>query len=214
MAKKFIVFVCLLGLGAAAPSALAADEPQTTQSEKAIESVRGLHVFHFGTRKSPLDELGLQPIQTPPWEAEFTLTPQHPAVVTGNQNDWPPGSLSAFGAAQWYSQGYQGWWTGQITLSDPSANLWLLLIAEGGKTYMIDERVSATGTGQFTITGPDGTTTTFPVVAGPNVQCSEPQHLKVLYQPEQGGPVNFETQFASATPNSGIFCSVAVSVRK
>jgi len=97
---------------------------------------------------------------------------------------------------------------GPPRLSDPSANLWLLLIAEGGKTYMIDERVSSTGTGQFTITGPDGTTTTFP-----DVPCSEPQHLKVLYQPEQGGPANFETQFALATPNSGIFCS-APSVRK
>jgi hypothetical protein len=208
----------LLGLGAASvPNALAADDRGTAQSAKAMarlpSSLRGLHVFHYGTRKSPLDELGVHPPRIPHWSAEFTLTPQQPAVVTGNQNVWPPGSLSAFGASQWYSQGYAGWWTGQITLSDPSANLWLLLLAKAGKTYLIDESVSAYSTGQFTITGPDGTTTPFAVVAGPNVPCSSPQHLKVLYQPEQDGPANFEAQFApSGAPSSGVFCSVTVSI--
>lgn len=219
MVRQFIwVFVCLLGLGAAAVmNVLAADDAGTAQSAKAMaripSSLRELHVFHYGTLKSPLDKLGIRPPGIPTWSAEFTLTPQQPAVVTGNQNVWPPGSLSAFGASQWYAQGYPGWWTGQISLSDPSANIWLMLLAKGGKTYLIDESVSAYSPGQFTITGPDSTITTFPVVAGPNVVCSAPQHLKVLYQPEQDGPANFETQYApSGAPSTGVFCSVTVSI--
>lgn len=109
--------------------------------------------------------------------------------------------------------GLSRWWAGQITLSDPSANIYLMLEAKGGNTYLIDESVSAYAAGQFTITGPDGTTTPFPVVAGPNVPCSSPQHLQIIYQPEQDGPANFEAQFApNGAPSSGVFCSVTVSI--
>ena len=223
MIRQFICFsIWLLVLSAAAvTNAFAGDDPRSAQSAKPIarlpSSLRGLHVFHYGTLQSPLDKLGVRPRRMPRWSAEFTLTPQQPAVVTGNQNVWPPGSLSAFGASQWYAQGYPGWWTGQISLSDSSANVWLMLEAKGGKTYLIDESVSAYSAGVFTITGPDGTTTTFPVAAVTDEQppCSSPQHLKVLYQPEQDAPANFEAQYApNGTPNSstGVFCSVTVSI--
>jgi hypothetical protein len=178
-------------------------------------SLRGVHVFFYGTRKSPLDRRGARPGRVPEWTAAFTLTPQQPAVVTGSQNVWPPGSLSAFGASQWYGQGYPGWWTGQITLSDPSASVWMLLLAKAGTRYLIDETVSPTAPGQFTITGPDGTTASFPAGTVSPDGCDAPslQHLTVIYQPDQDGAVNFETQYAaSGGTSSGSFCAVTVSI--
>jgi hypothetical protein len=212
---------CFLILGAVVPpDAWAAGNPSGPVSALGLGSnlpstaLRKLHVFHYGTLKSPLDKLGLRPRGgSMDWSAEFTLTPQQPAVITANQNTWPPGSLSAFGASQWYGQGYPGWWTGQISLSDPTANVFLLLLAKGGKTYLIDETVAADSPGQFTITGPDGTTSGFPATAISETGCITTQHIQVLYEPEQDGAVNFELQYApTGAPSTGAFCSVTVSV--